>query len=78
MHRSLQGEGVGTGVNVSLAFRERGQTFARVGVDTRADFFTHGHLYVAMGRAQASKDMIILTYGKCLFVRIRPPFIISF
>lgn len=44
--------------------RAQGQTYEKVGIDVRADFFSHGQLYVALGRAKSSKDITILAQEK--------------
>ena len=44
--------------------RSQGQTYDRVGIDTRADYFSHGQLYVALGRAQSKQDIMVLSSAK--------------
>lgn len=40
--------------------KSQGQTINRVGVDLRSDVFSHGQLYVALGRVQNREDIKIL------------------
>ncbi|XP_028175843.1 uncharacterized protein LOC114364057 [Ostrinia furnacalis] len=40
--------------------KSQGQTINRVGVDLRSDVFSHGQLYVALGRVQEKSDIKIL------------------
>lgn len=42
--------------------KSQGQTISRVGVDLRSDVFSHGQLYVALGRVQSRDDIKILTH----------------
>jgi Cdc6-like AAA superfamily ATPase len=42
--------------------KSQGQTINRVGVDLRSDVFSHGQLYVALGRVQSRNDIKILTH----------------
>lgn len=41
--------------------RVQGLTLDRVALDLRADFFSHGQLYVALGRVCRREDILILT-----------------
>ena len=41
--------------------RAQGQTFHKCAVDVRADPFSHGQLYVALGRVRRGEDMLLFT-----------------
>lgn len=42
--------------------KSQGQTISRVGVDLRSDMFSHGQLYVALGRVTAKSNIKILVH----------------
>ncbi|XP_055371975.1 ATP-dependent DNA helicase pif1-like [Condylostylus longicornis] len=40
--------------------KSQGQTLSRVGIDLRNDVFSHGQLYVALGRARTRAELMVL------------------
>ena len=45
----------------STMHRAQGRTLDKVVIDTREDVFTHGQLYVALGRARTANDILLFT-----------------